>query len=154
LKLKIDTIKFLVLASHSRGTAIKSSDLDLLQVVRKKELKWGDSLVSSNTLLANVRKALESYAQSLEMDGCFPTVMLVFIVLDGIRHHTKHCRAPGAVPQAGRLRPNRLAVRSSIAHLLESRLNRAEVLEYTQFLRFSEEVGTHPSSPEFTFFFL
>jgi hypothetical protein len=62
--------------------------------------------------------------------------------------------SPGAVPQAGRLRPNRLAVRSSITHLLESRLNRAEVLEYTQFLRFSEKVGTYPSSPEFTFFFL
>jgi hypothetical protein len=63
LKLKIDTIKFLVMGSHSRGTAIKNSDLDLLQVVRKKELKWGDALVSSDTLLANVRKALESYAR-------------------------------------------------------------------------------------------
>jgi predicted nucleotidyltransferase len=63
LRLNLDTVKFLVMGSHSRGTAIKNSDLDLLQVVRKKELQWGGSLVSSDTLLANVRKALESYAR-------------------------------------------------------------------------------------------
>lgn len=52
------------MGSHSRGTAIHNSDLDLLQVVRKKELTWGGSLVSSNTVLANLRKILEGYGKT------------------------------------------------------------------------------------------
>ncbi|MGC2503670.1 MAG: TIR domain-containing protein [Silvibacterium sp.] len=45
-------------------------------------------------------------------------------------------------------------VRASITHCKILRLNRGEVLEYTQFLRLSEEDGTGADYPEFTFSFL
>ncbi len=52
--------------SHSRGTAIrKYSDLDLFCVVSKEDFKWGDSLMSSNTVLSKFKDALvERYTQS------------------------------------------------------------------------------------------
>lgn len=61
---RIETSKFLLMGSHSRGTAIKNSDLDLLQVIRKRELTWGGSLVSSSTVLNNVRSHLSNYGKT------------------------------------------------------------------------------------------
>lgn len=51
--------KMRFLGSHSRGTAVEShSDMDLFAIFKKKEVTRAGSLVSSDTVLSNVRKAL------------------------------------------------------------------------------------------------
>jgi predicted nucleotidyltransferase len=56
LKAAFSVVKLLVIGSHSRGTAVANiSDIDLLLVVRREEVTRADSLVSSNTVLGNVR---------------------------------------------------------------------------------------------------
>lgn len=48
------------IGSFSRGTAIRgSADLDLLAVIRKEEVTWGGRIVSSQTVMSNVRDRLK-----------------------------------------------------------------------------------------------
>lgn len=61
---RVDTARFLLMGSHTRGTAIAGSDMDVLQVIRKKEVTWGGSLVSSNTVLSNIRSTLAGYGRT------------------------------------------------------------------------------------------
>lgn len=50
-----------VMGSHARGTAIRlHSDLDVLLILRKNEVKWGDRVVSSDTILQRVKDDLQS----------------------------------------------------------------------------------------------
>jgi hypothetical protein len=50
-----DISRYIPIGSHARRTAIRThSDLDALVVVRRNEAKWGDSIVSSETLLRRV----------------------------------------------------------------------------------------------------
>lgn len=64
LSSRIETVKFLLMGSHTRGTAITGSDMDLLQVIKKEELMWGGNVVSSSTVLENVRRHLSAYGKS------------------------------------------------------------------------------------------
>ncbi|MCA9617396.1 MAG: nucleotidyltransferase [Myxococcales bacterium] len=57
----LDTSKVELMGSFRRGSAIHgSSDIDLLAVLRVGSLRWGGSLKSSATVLAEVRRALLS----------------------------------------------------------------------------------------------
>lgn len=52
--------KLITIGSYERGTDIAGeSDVDLFAVFRRDEITWGGSLKSSNTVLDNVRRALE-----------------------------------------------------------------------------------------------
>lgn len=53
--------KFMIIGSYSRGCAIRqTSDLDLMIVLRRNEVMWGGSLVSSDGVLERVRRDLAS----------------------------------------------------------------------------------------------
>jgi predicted nucleotidyltransferase len=57
---RLDFSKAEIIGSFARDTAIHgSSDVDLLVVLRKRSLTWGDSLKRSTTVLADVRLALQ-----------------------------------------------------------------------------------------------
>lgn len=59
LKHAFDVSKIEAIGSDARGSAIRqSSDLDLLLVLRKSELVWGGSRMSSTTVLEKVRTQL------------------------------------------------------------------------------------------------
>ena len=60
----VETAKFLVMGSHSRGTAIRGSDLDLLQVLRRREVTYGGAVVSSGTVLGRLRQLLLQYGRT------------------------------------------------------------------------------------------
>ncbi len=52
--------KFVTVGSSSRGTSIRGkSDGDLFVVFPRDQLRWGDSYVSSNTALENIKKELQ-----------------------------------------------------------------------------------------------
>lgn len=56
---RLDTSKVDLMGSFARGTAIHGvSDVDLLVVLRKRTLLWGDHLKTSNTVLSEVREAI------------------------------------------------------------------------------------------------
>lgn len=61
-----DVSRIVPIGSHARGTAIRAhSDLDMMVVLRRNEAKWGDSLVSSYTVLEKLRQDLqERYTQT------------------------------------------------------------------------------------------
>lgn len=56
----------IAIGSHSKGTAVtRISDVDILALLRRREAKWGGSLVSSDTFLRRVREDLaERYPQT------------------------------------------------------------------------------------------
>lgn len=65
------------IGSHRRGTAIRRySDLDLLVAVRKDEVMWGGSIVSSDTVIQNVLAELRGRfpSSSVRKDGLAATV--------------------------------------------------------------------------------
>jgi predicted nucleotidyltransferase len=64
LETRLETIKVEVIGSFARGTAVHgSSDIDLLTVLQKQSVTWGGQLMSSTTVLREVRGALlERYA--------------------------------------------------------------------------------------------
>lgn len=60
LSTSFEVSKVIKIGSHARGTAVRwYSDLDVLAVLRRKEAKWGSGLVSSTTLITNVRDDLD-----------------------------------------------------------------------------------------------
>lgn len=60
-----------LIGSHSRNTAIKGSDIDLMAVLRHSEVIWGDNFKSSDTVLKNFRTDLtERYPRTaVRRDG-------------------------------------------------------------------------------------
>src|SRR5579863_7458242 len=51
--------KFIIVGSHSRGSAIRSySDLDCFAVVSRDDARWGDMYMSSYTVLDRLRAEL------------------------------------------------------------------------------------------------
>jgi hypothetical protein len=65
------------IGSHSRATAIRQySDLDLMVVLRKEEVTWGGSLVSSETVLRRVLAELRGRfgASGIRRDGLAATI--------------------------------------------------------------------------------
>ncbi len=60
--------KFVPIGSVVRGSGLTgSSDLDLLVVLRREEVVWGDSLKAPSTVLSNVRTALRETYPSTEI---------------------------------------------------------------------------------------
>lgn len=54
-----------IIGSHVKNTALRRlSDVDVLLVLRRDEIKWGDGVISSGTLLKNIRD---------ELRGRYPT---------------------------------------------------------------------------------
>jgi hypothetical protein len=61
-----------IIGSHSRGSAIRgSSDLDLLAQLPIEDVRWGNSRISSDTLLAKVKGQLQDryYATDMRRDA-------------------------------------------------------------------------------------
>jgi hypothetical protein len=64
IKARLETVftlkKYFAAGSYSRGTFIKSaSDIDVFAMVKRDDVRWGGSYVSSNTVLDNFKKELE-----------------------------------------------------------------------------------------------
>lgn len=58
----------ILFGSHVKGTAVRTySDVDILIVVRKEEIRWGGSLISSTTLLKNIRDELRGRYPATEV---------------------------------------------------------------------------------------
>lgn len=71
--------RLLIVGSHSRGTAVReSSDVDYFAVVARGDTKWGDDYVSSETVLRNVRRALENRFKSTEIRKDLQAVVVEF----------------------------------------------------------------------------
>lgn len=65
------------IGSHCRGTAIRQfSDLDLMVVLRKEEVTWGGSVVSSHTVIQRVLAELRGrfVASDVRRDGLAATI--------------------------------------------------------------------------------
>ena len=65
------------IGSHCRGTAIRQfSDLDLMVVLRKGEVTWGGSVVSSDTIIRRVLAELRGrfVASDIRRDGLAATI--------------------------------------------------------------------------------
>jgi len=65
------------IGSHCRGTAIRQySDLDLMVVLRKDEVTWGGSVVSSDTIIRRVLTELKErfVASDIRRDGLAATI--------------------------------------------------------------------------------
>lgn len=65
------------IGSHCRGTAIRQfSDLDLMVVLRKDEVTWGGSVVSSDTIIRRVLAELRGrfVASDIRRDGLAATI--------------------------------------------------------------------------------
>jgi hypothetical protein len=57
---RFDLVKTQLVGSHTMETAVAGiSDIDLFVVLRRSAVRWGDSIVSSDTLLKNVRQELQ-----------------------------------------------------------------------------------------------
>lgn len=71
--------KFVVIGSHSRGTAIRaSSDVDFFAVVSRDDVRWGDVYVRSSTTLDRVRQDLSNRFWRTETARDGQAIMLNF----------------------------------------------------------------------------
>lgn len=49
-----------LIGSHVKGTAIRTlSDVDVMIILRREQVRWGTSMISSETLLSNIREDLQ-----------------------------------------------------------------------------------------------
>lgn len=68
LKSSFELSQIIPIGSGARGSAIaQSSDLDLLVVLRRQEVTWGDRLMSSDSVLRNLRAELDGRFQQTEL---------------------------------------------------------------------------------------
>jgi predicted nucleotidyltransferase len=68
LKASFELCQVRPIGSAARGSAIKqASDLDLMVILKKQEVSWGDHLMNSNSVLANIRTELDSRFLSTEL---------------------------------------------------------------------------------------
>lgn len=68
-----------VVGSHSRGTAVRaSSDVDYFAVVARDDVRWGDAYTSSETVLKNVRIALQDKFKNTEIRRDLQAVVVRF----------------------------------------------------------------------------
>lgn len=59
LNKSFDIARVAIIGSHAKKTAVRNySDVDILVVLRKKEVLWGGSIISSSTLLKHIRDDL------------------------------------------------------------------------------------------------
>lgn len=71
--------RLLIVGSHSRGTAVRTrSDVDYLAVVARDDVRWGDEFTSSETVLKNVRVALQAKFGSTEIRKDLQAVVVKF----------------------------------------------------------------------------
>jgi len=79
LRSAFNTAKIELIGSNARNTAIGGfSDVDLLLVLRKTEVTWGPSIESSDTVLKNVRKQLESRFKNTDIGRDGQAVVVSF----------------------------------------------------------------------------
>ena len=90
-----EVVRTQIVGSHTMGTAVDGlSDLDLFVVLRRDAVRWGETIVSSDTVLNNVRRALQErypsspvgrdrMAISIAMDGGRSVIDVVPAVFQG-----------------------------------------------------------------------
>lgn len=79
LKAAFDAVKVVLIGSGSRGTTIANqSDIDLLLVLRTSEVTRAGGLISSNTVLKNVRERLQDRYTSTEIGRDGQAVVINF----------------------------------------------------------------------------
>jgi predicted nucleotidyltransferase len=67
LSKSFNVARIIPFGSHSKRTAIRRfSDFDVLVIIRKSDLIWGSSLISSETLLGNIKDELQERYPSTE----------------------------------------------------------------------------------------
>jgi hypothetical protein len=70
LSSSFDAVRLIRIGSQARGTAIRHhSDVDILAVLRRNEVKWGAGIVSSRTLLARVITDLQERYRHTDTRG-------------------------------------------------------------------------------------
>lgn len=70
LREAFQVVRFRLVGSHTKQTAIRSvSDIDVFVVLSRQSVRWGDSIISSNTLLDNVRDELKGREEGQAWDG-------------------------------------------------------------------------------------
>jgi hypothetical protein len=71
--------RLLIVGSHSRGTPVRvSSDVDYFAVVARDDVRWGDDYTGSETVLKNVRTALQDKFKSTEVRKDLQAVVVKF----------------------------------------------------------------------------
>lgn len=79
LEAAFDISKVEVIGSYARDSTLRgSSDLDLFTVVRKKEIEWGNGIVTPLTLMNRVREALKSTFPTTEIGRDGQAVVVAF----------------------------------------------------------------------------
>lgn len=71
--------KYLVMGSYSRGSAVRGdSDLDILVLLRREDIFWGDSPKTSTTVLNNVRVALRQTFPNTDLGKDAQAIVISF----------------------------------------------------------------------------